>query len=203
MMPHLSICPSKVHRSSSPIRIPRWRPKYPTLAAHKAALEQQLERTIDLDVVPRRQLYLDLGQEVFGTDWRFPNSQLPDEACPLTLLWKTCCLEKFASNWARLSSKSAMQKSSYTEAFLPAAGDLTLESSRTSPQRQQGQVYMQGYNSIKNLFSVAKTSPFGSRWLDKITWDPEVFATIEKQGRARTTTQERLWESYLGSTRSG
>jgi hypothetical protein len=62
--------------------------------------------------------------------------------------------------------------------MLRDAASTTLETSRSSYQRQEGLLYIQVYNSIKEPYDAGKTKPFSSLFLYKLAWDSEIAGVL-------------------------
>jgi hypothetical protein len=103
----------------------------------------------------------------------------PSEGQPQTLLWRRCCLDAY-SQWIHSKqppdAPQALQRF-YPISMLEDTGSLTLETQRSSPQRQAGLFYSQFYASVKEVFSAGKTYPFTNSSMETLALDPKLQKT--------------------------
>jgi hypothetical protein len=136
----------------------------------------------------------------------------PSEGQPQTFLWRRCCLEAY-SQWIHSQQPAdaprALQRF-YPISMLEDTGSLTLETRRTSPQRQAGLYYSQFYASVKEVFAAGNIYPFTNTGVETLALDPQLRKTWQTVGgglshnpvalnRAYLTTKQRCHAALQGS----
>ena len=175
-----------------------------TIAGAWDLFQQGSRHYLNHDHLDPERVWVDLGKEVACTDWAFAVGDPARDRTgqPQVYLWRRCCIEHLAT-WMRFGQPAAarpkMKVTRFTPAMLGDSLEATFEFARTSPQRTNGWIYSQAYNSVKEVFDAAKVKPFQASFLDKLTWDPDVRTMLQKRGKAVLATQKQLEGSYLKS----
>jgi hypothetical protein len=172
---------------------------YSTLSEVWEAFERPLTAALDLTYIDRNNVWLDLGKEVTAVDYTLYHQRAETNPPATTYLLKTCCLESYA-RWAKHDEPGrCIVPTLYPTAMLRDISNLTLDMSPSSRHRQEGWVYSQVYNSVKELFDAAQTKPFSNPYLRQLAWDSKVKQMLQQQGRAGLATDSTLRQSYLAS----
>ncbi|KAF9882990.1 hypothetical protein FE257_004360 [Aspergillus nanangensis] len=126
--------------------------------------------------------FYDLGKETcLPATFDHPDSQ------PHTLLWRRCCLDAY-SQWIhrqQLSDAPQAHEQFYSMSLLQDTGSMTLETRRSSPQRQSGLLYSQFYASVKEIFTAGNTYPFTNSGMETLALDPKLRKTWQTVGDPR------------------
>ncbi|KAL2807989.1 hypothetical protein BJX63DRAFT_436566 [Aspergillus granulosus] len=161
----------------------------------------------------RDSCFVDIGKETCPTGplWvggvgllasRLGSDQEPhaDLLAPQTLLWRRCCLDSYAQ-WIgqqQLSQGSSRPRQQfYPISLLHDSGSLTLETCRSSPQRQAGLLYTQLYSSVKEVFAAGDVYPFSNPALDTLALDPQLRKTWQSVGGGLSYNPIALMRAYL------
>jgi hypothetical protein len=118
---------------------------------------------------------------------------------PQTLLWRRCCLDSYA-DWIGQQDppESPRPKQQfYPISLLHDSGSLTLETHRTSPQRQGGLLYTQLYSSVKEVFAAGDVYPFSIPSLETLALDPQLRKTWQYVGGGLSHDPIALMRAYL------
>ena len=116
-----------------------------------------------------------------------------------TLLWRRCCLDSYAA-WIQQQHPphSAPPKQQfYPISLLHDTGSLTLETRRSSPQRQAGLLYTQLYSSVKEVFAAGDVYPFSNPSLETLALDPQLHKTWQHVGGGLSHDPVALVRAYL------
>lgn len=180
--------------------------KADTLADLTASFQQHWQNAIN-EVYLAEPFFYDLGKETCPTTVRELS-----EGSPQTLLWRRCCLDAY-SQWIHSKQPAdaphALQRF-YPMSMLEDTGSLTLETRRSSPQRQAGLYYSQFYASVKEVFAAGNTYPFTNTGIETLALDPQLRKTWQTVGgglshnpvalnRAYLTTKQRCYAALQGS----
>ncbi|KAJ5549853.1 hypothetical protein N7535_002204 [Penicillium sp. DV-2018c] len=158
------------------------------------------------------QSYIDIGKETCPdglsrvADVGLLASRLGSDAqarpslhLPQTLLWRRCCLDSFA-DWIGQQHPPECPRPKqqfYPNSLLHDTGSLTLETRRTSPQRQAGLLYTHLYSSVKEVFAAGDVYPFTNTALDTLALDPQLRKTWQQVGGGLSHDPVALMRAYL------
>jgi hypothetical protein len=76
-----------------------------------------------------------------------------------------------------------------------------METSLSSCKRLVGWLFSQSYNSFKEIFDTTKTKPFSNKFLNQLSWDKFIAATIKQVGKGQPANITTLKDGYLASKR--
>lgn len=82
-------------------------------------------------------------------------------------------------------------------ALLRDTGSLTVETKRRSTLRQAGLLYVQLYNTSKEIFAVGKQYPFGNEALDTLALPAALVQVLQHTGGGRAHSRATLLRGYL------
>jgi hypothetical protein len=146
--------------------------------------------------------FVDMGKEICPR-WSF----LPDQGCefpPVTLNWRRCCLEHYQRWTESLVQPSDLpsQSSPYITEFYPLSclrslGSLTLETKPWSFLRNDGLLYTQFYNKIKEPLAAGKQYPFSNPYLDTLALNKQLVEAWQHIGGAMSHRPAALLHAYL------
>ncbi|KAF9890022.1 hypothetical protein FE257_006702 [Aspergillus nanangensis] len=157
--------------------------------------QQHWQRAIDESYLSDLFFY-DLGKETcLPAIFNHPESQ------PYTLLWRRCCLEAY-SQWIHGQQPSDTPRAHeqfYPMSLLQDTGSMTLETRRSSPQRQSGLFYSQFYASVKEIFTAGNTYPFTNSGMETLALDPKLRKTWQTVGGGLSHNPIALNRAYLAT----
>ena len=173
---------------------------YPTLARAWAALDRTLTATLNFAYLGQERVWIDLGKETVAAGYALPRQRSGPDSLPTTFLLRPCCQKSF-TQWAVLGEKDVSVKAQeYPLAMLRDATSMTMEMSRSSRKRQEGWVFSQSYNSIKELYDAANTKPFSNQRLSQLAWDPTIEKMIHGLGKgSKKGAKDNLIYNYQAS----
>lgn len=114
---------------------------------------------------------------------------------PSTYLWRACCLEGFYSDLKKQAfAGAAGKKQVYNNGFLRDATAMTIEPPAKSWLRKGGVLYLQAYNSVKEIEDAQQVHPFDRPLLSNLSLAADIVGPLTLSvGRAD------LIQSYCGS----
>jgi hypothetical protein len=170
---------------------------YPTLAVAWTAFDRTLTATLDFAYLSRERVWIDLGKETVSAGYALPRQRSGSDSAPTTFLLCLCCQKSFA-RWAALGEKDTSVKvQEYPMAMLQDATSTTIEMSRSSCKRQEGWVFSQGYNSIKELYNAINTKLFSNQQLSQLAWDLTIEKMIHSLGKgSKKVIKDNLIYNY-------
>ncbi|KAJ5100164.1 hypothetical protein N7532_007165 [Penicillium argentinense] len=118
---------------------------------------------------------------------------------PQTLLWRRCCLDSYAEWMGQPHAPEfpPPKQQFYPISLLHDSGSMTLETHRTSPQRQAGLLYTQLYSSVKEVFAAGDVYPFSNPSLETLALDPQLRKTWQYVGGGLSHDPIALMRAYL------
>ena len=165
-----------------------------TLSETWEAFDVQLRHYLDTAHLDHDKVFVDLGKETISS-W----TAADEDGSPAVFLYRPCCLDSFQREMSLGGPATQMRRNTYQTAMMRDAVDSTFEPKASSAKAIEGWIYSQFYGSHKELYDAAKTKPFHSAHLPKLTWDPKVFKMLEHVAGATTATRRQLEESFLKS----
>ncbi|KAJ6050763.1 uncharacterized protein N7446_010872 [Penicillium canescens] len=158
------------------------------------------------------QFYIDLGKETCpagrsqvgggrldASRHRSDGEPRANQLVPQTILWRRCCLESYAE-WIGQQHPPEIPRPKqqfYPISLLHDTGSLTLETRRSSPQRQAGLLYTQLYSSVKEVFAAGDVYPFSNPALETLALDPQLRKTWQQVGGGLSHDPVALMRAYL------
>ena len=168
-----------------------------TLSNTWEAFNRSFSTAFDFQYLNRSTVWVDLGKELTGCDFSLPSQETGADSRPTTYLFKSCCAATL-SRWVAFEQAGRpVIATQYSTAMLRDAASTTLETSRSSYQRQEGLSYIQVYNSIKEPYDAGKTKPFGSPFLYKLAWDSEIAGVLQKASGGNPTPIHLVLKGYI------
>jgi hypothetical protein len=138
--------------------------------------------------------YTDIGKEICPTASKAAyNRPFRD---PQTLLWKRCCLRKYQRCH---QPPNASRATFYPLSFLQDTGSLVLETQPSVQLQQEGHMFTQFYNSVKEATAAGSQYPFSNIMLEALALNAQLLRTWQHIGRGSGKDINTLARVYIHS----
>lgn len=168
----------------------------PTWGKMLRRLHQYWELVVDESYMSST-FYFDIAKEMYP--WQSYLAGQDTQGLPRaeTLFWRRCCLESLAT-WLRTDDEAnASQQSFYPATLLHDSGSITVEPGTSSQLRAAGLIYVQAYNSVKEVFAAGNQYPFRNPAIEALALDPQLQKTWQQVGAGLSNDPIALIKSYL------
>lgn len=159
----------------------------------RTKLKQRLTSKIDPHFISLA--YFDLGKE-YGD----PESNLQEEAVGRTSLWQLSYLDAVLAKFRDLTPpghKNPIREQQYPQYFIHGVGSVTMEPQEGAYLRNNGLIYAQWYNTVKDLFAAGDNYLAENPAIGDLGLDPHKLAVMQHTAQAISTKQETLIQAYL------
>lgn len=163
-------------------------------------MRRNFDRRVNQLIDPRHRLlaWIDVGKE-----WTCSHSALGgDDHGPggESAVWSLQYLDNVIHKLRRLypdTEKSKLQVRDYPQYFLQGLGSCTVEPLDDHPMRNDGLIYAQWYNTVKDLFAAGDSYLAQNPATADMGLDPKKLAALRHAANAVTASHEHLVDNYL------
>lgn len=144
--------------------------------------------------------FLDLGKATVPSHTSIDNERDPQGLAGQSLFWRQPFVEKFFP-WLNDQSTDgySFKPTIYPWVFLKGVCSGTAETKPKSQLRKQGLLYVQLYNSFKDITAAADTYAFSNRDLENISLSPRILKGLQKVANAVSCNIDTLIAGYIAA----